>query len=80
MYFLTEELISMNGINVETRIIRICNVEICNVTMKLYTYYNSGYEYCNKHTFPLFIGGAFVAGTLAERARTPGAAGRCFSL
>jgi hypothetical protein len=50
------------------------------VTMKLYTYYNSGYEYCNKHTFPLFIGGAFVAGTLAERARTPEAASRCFAL
>jgi hypothetical protein len=25
-------------------------------------------------------GGAFVAGTIVERARTPGAAGRCFAL
>jgi hypothetical protein len=67
-------------INVEMRITRTCNVEICNVTMKLYTCYNSGYEYCNKHTFLVFIGVAFVAGTLAERARTPGAAGRCFTI
>jgi hypothetical protein len=67
-------------INVETRIIGICNVEICNVTMKLCMCYNSGYEYCNKHTFLVFIGGAFVAGTLAERARTPKVAGRCFAL
>ena len=70
----------MNGINVETRIIGIYNVEICNVTMKLCTCYNSGYEYYNKHTFLLFIGGAFVAGTLAKQARTLGAAGRCFAL
>jgi hypothetical protein len=61
-------------------IIGICNVEICNMTMKLCTCYNSGYEYCNKHTFLLFIGGEFVAETLMERARTPGAAGRCFAL
>jgi hypothetical protein len=47
--------------------------------MKLYTCYNSGYEYC-KHTFLIFIGGAFVAGTIVERARTPGALGRCFAL
>jgi hypothetical protein len=61
-------------------IIEICNVEICNVTMKLCTCYNSGYEYYNKHTFLLFIGGEFVAETLVERARTLGAAGRCFAL
>jgi hypothetical protein len=48
--------------------------------MKLCTCYNSGYEYCNKHTFLIFIGGAFMVGTIAERARTPGAAGRCFAL
>jgi hypothetical protein len=53
-----EELISMNGINVETRIIGIYNVGICNVTMKLYTCFNSRYEYCNKHTFLLIIGGS----------------------
>jgi hypothetical protein len=70
----------MNGINVETRIIEIYNVEICNVTMKSYTCYNSSYEYCNKHTFLLFIGGAFLAGTLAKQARIPGAASRCFAL
>jgi hypothetical protein len=70
----------MNGINVETRIIGICNIEICNVTMKLYAYYNSGYEYCNKNTFLLVIRGSFVAGTLAERARTPRTAGWCFAL
>jgi len=69
----------MNGINVETRIIGIYNVEICNVTMKLYTCYNSRYEYF-MHTFLLFIGGAFVAGTLAKQARTLGAAGRCLAL
>ena len=51
---LTKELISMNGINVETRISRICNVEICNVTMKLCMCYNFGYEYANKHTFFFF--------------------------
>ena len=67
-------------INVETRIIGICNVEICKVTMKLCTCYNSGYEYCNKHTFLVFIEGAFVAGTLMERARIPGVAGRCLAL
>jgi hypothetical protein len=48
--------------------------------MKLYMCYNSGYEYCNKHTFLIFIGGAFVAGTIMERARTHGTAGRCFAL
>jgi len=69
----------MNGINVEMRIIGICNVEICNVTMKLCTCYNSGYEYANKHTFLLIIEGAFVVGILAERARTPRAAGRWFA-
>jgi hypothetical protein len=42
---LTKELISMNGINVEMRIIEIYHVEICNMTMKLCTCYNSGYEY-----------------------------------
>jgi hypothetical protein len=56
----------MNGINVETRIIGICNVEICNVTMKLCTCYNSGYAYANKHTFLLIIGGTFLARTLAK--------------
>jgi len=75
---LTEELISMNAINVETRIIWICNVEICNVTMKLCTCYNFGYEYANKHTSLLIIRGTLVAGTSADRAWTPGAAGRCF--
>jgi hypothetical protein len=70
----------MNWINVETRIIGICNVEICNMTMKLCMCYNSGYEYANKHIFLLIIWGAFVAGTLAERARTPGARGRCFAI
>jgi hypothetical protein len=48
--------------------------------MKLCTCYNSGYKYCNKSIFLIFIGGAFVAGTIAERAWTPGAAGRCFAL
>jgi hypothetical protein len=67
-------------INVEMRITGICNVEISNMTIKLYTCYNFRYEYCNKHTFFVFIGGAFVAGTLAERARTLGAAGRCFAI
>jgi hypothetical protein len=66
-------------INVEIRIIGICNVEICNVTMKLCTCYNSGYAYANKHTFLLIIGGTFVAGTLAKWAQTPGATGRCFA-
>ena len=47
--------------------------------MKLYTCYNSRYEYF-MHTFLLFIGGAFVAGTLAKQARTLGAAGRCLAL
>jgi len=70
-----EELISMNGINVETIIIGICNV-----TMKLCMCYNSRYEYCNKHTFLLFIGGAFVAETLAKRARTSRPTSRCFAL
>ena len=69
----------MNGITVETRIIGICNIEICNVTMNLCACYNSGYEYCNKNTFLLFIEGPFVAETLAERARIPGAAGWCFA-
>jgi hypothetical protein len=46
----TEELISVNGINVEMRIIEILNVEIFNVTMKLFTCCNIGYEYANKHT------------------------------
>jgi hypothetical protein len=69
----------MNGINVETRIIGICNVEICNVTMKLCTCYNSGYAYANKHTFLLIIGGTFLARTLAKWARTPGAASRYFA-
>jgi hypothetical protein len=76
---LTKELISMNGINVETRIIEIYNVEICNMTIKLCTCYNSGYEYASKHTFLLIIRGTFVAGTLMEQAWTPGAVGRCFA-
>ncbi|KAL9403644.1 hypothetical protein Peur_000616 [Populus x canadensis] len=42
--------------------------------MKLCMCYNSGYEYANKHTFLLIIRGTFMAGTLTERARTPGAA------
>jgi hypothetical protein len=46
----TEELISVNGINVEMRIIEILNVEIFNVTMKLFTCCNIGYAYANKHT------------------------------
>jgi hypothetical protein len=69
----------MNEINVETRIIGICNIEIYNVTMKLCACYNSRYEYCNKNIFLLFIGGSFMAETLAERARIPGAAGWCFA-
>jgi hypothetical protein len=65
---LTKELISINGIDVETRIIEIYNVEICNMTMKLCTCYNSGYEYANKHTFLLIIRGTFMAETLTEQA------------
>ena len=61
-------------------IIGICHVDICIMTMKLCTCYNYGYEYYNKHTFFLFIGGAFVAENLAERARTPGVVDRCFTL
>ena len=55
-------------------------IGICNVTMKLCTCYNSRYEYCKNHTFLLFIGEAFVAETLEERAGTLGATGRCLTL
>ena len=75
----TEKLISMNGINVETRIIWTCNVEICNVTMKLCTCYNTRYEYANKHTSLVILEGTFVVGTSAKRARTSRTASWCFA-